>query len=69
MNNLIRLVKIATAMYQAWRLNDKDLMDELLILSNEIPKSKESLIHQDKKTEEKLRRLIGWIKEDRKSVV
>lgn len=66
MNNLIRLVKIATAMYQAWRLNDKDLMDELLILSNEIPKSKESLIHQDKKTEEKLRRLIGWIKEQPK---
>lgn len=63
MNNLIRLVKIATAIFQAWRLNDKDLMDELLLLSNEVPKSKESLVQQDKKTEAKLRNLLGWIRE------
>lgn len=63
MNNLIRLVKIATAMYQAWRLNDKDLMGELNLLSDEVPKSKESLVVQDKKTELKLRHLLGWISE------
>lgn len=63
MNNLIRLVKIATAMFQAWRLKDKDLMDELLLLADEIPKSKESLIQNDKKTESNLRNLLRWISE------
>ncbi|QBZ70641.1 DNA helicase [Edwardsiella phage pEt-SU] len=63
MNNLIRLVKIATAMFQAWRLKDKDLMDELLLLAEEIPKSKESLVQNDKKTESKLRKLLSWISE------
>lgn len=63
MNNLIRLVKIATAMFQAWRLKDKDLMDELLLLADEIPKSKESLVQNDKKTESKLRKLLSWITE------
>lgn len=63
MNNLIRLVKIATAMFQAWRLKDKDLMDELLLLADEIPKSKESLVANDKKTEAYLRKLLGWIRE------
>lgn len=63
MNNLIRLVKLATAMYQAWRLKDTGLMDEILLLSDEVPNSKESMIHQDKKTEAKLRRLLGWLRE------
>lgn len=63
MNNLIRLVKLATAMYQAWRLNDKDLMEEILLLSEDVPKSKESLVQQDKKTEAMLRKLLGWIRE------
>ena len=40
MNNLIRLVKIATAMFQAWRLNDRIMMDELLLLADNVPKSK-----------------------------
>lgn len=63
MNNLIRLVKLATAMFQAWRLDDKDLMDEILLLSEDIPKSKESLVQQDKKTEALLRKLLGWLRE------
>uniref|UniRef100_A0AAU8L0J4 DNA helicase n=1 Tax=Pantoea phage Survivor TaxID=3232176 RepID=A0AAU8L0J4_9CAUD len=63
MNNLIRLVKIAQAMFQAWRLKDKDLMDELLLLADDIPKSKESLVQNDKKTESKLRKLLSWIRE------
>lgn len=63
MNNLIRLVKLATAMFQAWRLKDKDLMDELILLSEEIPKSKESLVKEDKKTEAKLRKLLGWLRD------
>lgn len=63
MNNLIRLVKLATAMFQAWRLDDKDLMDEILLLSEDVPKSKESLVQQDKKTEAMLRKLLGWMRE------
>lgn len=63
MNNLIRLVKLATAMYQAWRLKDDDLMDEILLLAEEVPNSKESLVVQDKKTEIKLRKLLGWFRE------
>lgn len=63
MNNLIRLVKLATAMFQAWRLDDKDLMDEILLLSEDVPKSKESLVQQDKKTEAMLRKLLTWFRE------
>jgi hypothetical protein len=63
MNNLIRLVKLTTAMYHAWRLKDNDLMDEILLLAEDIPHSKESLVHQDKKTESKLRRLLAWLRE------
>ncbi|QDB70282.1 hypothetical protein CF8_0114 [Aeromonas phage CF8] len=63
MNNLIRLVKLATAMYQAWRLGDKDMMDEVLILSESVPKSKESMVVQDKKVEALLRKLLMWIRE------
>lgn len=63
MNNLIRLVKLATAMFQAWRLDDKDLMDEILLLSEDVPKSKESLVQQDKKTEALLRKLLSWFRE------
>ncbi|AEV89559.1 putative DNAB-like replicative helicase [Pseudomonas phage OBP] len=63
MNNLIRLVKLATAMYQAWRLKDVDLMDEIILLAGDVPKSKESLVQQDKKTEAYLRKLLGWIRE------
>ena len=63
MNNLIRLVKIITAMYQAWKLGDKTMMDELMILSESVPKSKESLVVQDKKVEALLRKLIGWLRD------
>lgn len=63
MNNLIRLVKIATAMFQAWRLKDVIMMDELLLLADGVPKSKESMVVQDKKVEGLLRKLLGWIRE------
>lgn len=63
MNNLIRLVKLTSAIYQAWRLKDVDLMDEILLLAEEVPNSKESLVYQDKKTEARLRRLLSWIRE------
>lgn len=63
MNNLIRLVKLATAMYQAWRLKDVTLMDEILLLCDDVPKSKESLVQQDKKTEAHLRKLLMWLRE------
>lgn len=63
MNNLIRLIKIATAMYQAFRLGDKDMMDELILQSENVPKSKESMVKQDKKVEALLRKLLFWIRE------
>lgn len=63
MNNLIRLVKIATAMFQAWRLHDTDMMDELSLLAESVPKSKESLVQQDKRVEALLRKLLVWIRE------
>lgn len=63
MNNLILLVKIATAMYQAWKINDKDVMVELDTITTEIPKTKESMVSEDKKVEKKLRDLIVWIKD------
>lgn len=63
MNNLIRLVKLATAMFQAWRLSDKSMMDELMILADAVPNSKESLVVQDKKVEALLRKLLVWIRE------
>lgn len=63
MNNLIRLVKLATIMFQAFRLKDKDMMDEILLLSESVPKSKESIVAQDKKVELLLRKLLNWIRE------
>jgi hypothetical protein len=50
-------------MYQAWRLKDVDLMDEVLLLAEDVPGSKESLVQHDKKTEAKLRRLLSWLRE------
>lgn len=63
MNNLIRLAKIFTAMYQAYRLGDKDMMNELMIMAEAVPKSKESLVLQDKRVEALLRKLLGWLLE------
>lgn len=63
MNNLIRLVKLFTAMFQAHRLGDKVVMDELMLLAEAVPKSKESLVMQDKKVESLLRTLLNWMRE------
>lgn len=61
MNNLILLVKAATACYQAWRLKDSELLEELRKLTDEIPRTKSSLVAEDKKVEKKLRELVNWI--------
>lgn len=63
MNNLVRLIKLASVFYHAWRLKDKNLMDEVNILLNDVPKSKESIMVQDKETEQKIRNLVKWIED------
>lgn len=63
MNNLIKLAKIFSAMYQGYRLGDRDMMNELIIMADGVQKSKESLVLQDKKVEALLRKLLGWLLE------
>lgn len=61
MNNLILLVKACSVAYYAHQLNDNDVLSELSSLTADIPKTKNSLVADDKKSESLLRLLIDWI--------
>lgn len=63
MSNLLILVKILTAIYQAKKINDKNLTDECLDLIKMLPKSSADVFAQDKKTEEDIRSTIDWMME------
>lgn len=66
MDNLVLLVKMSSAMYHAWRLKDDDIIKELTALVDEIPRTKNSLVSEDKKVERKLRDFIYWLAEQPK---
>lgn len=61
MSNLLILVKILTAMYQAKKLKDTTLLNELLDVLATVPRASSEVFVQDKKTEEDIRATIDWI--------
>lgn len=66
MNNLILLIKACSIAYYAHQLKDGDVLSELSNLVADIPKTKNSLVADDKKSESLLRLLIDWIIEQPK---
>ncbi len=63
MSTLLILVKILTALYQAKKVNDKTLCDEIVDLYNTIEVSKGDLFTQDKKVETAIRDTVTWMLE------
>lgn len=63
MSNLLILVKILTALYQSKKVNDNNLVNELVELLKSVPISTTDVFVQDKKTEEDIRATIDWILE------
>lgn len=61
MSNLLILVKILTALYQAKKLNDKNLVSELADLLNSIPETPKDAFKQDRKLEQKVQGIINWV--------
>lgn len=61
MNNLFLLVKAINVAYYAHYLKDNDILNEISNLTNDIPKTKNSLVTEDKKSETLLRNLVEWI--------
>lgn len=61
MNNLFLLIKAASVAYYAHHLKDNDILSEVATLVADIPKTKNSLVAEDKKSETLLRMLVEWI--------
>lgn len=61
MSSLLILVKILSALYQAKKVNDKALLDEIKELFNGLAVSKGDLFTQDKKIETSIRETIAWV--------
>lgn len=61
MSTLLILVKILSSLYQARKVNDKPLCDEIFEIFNEIEVSKNDVFTQDKKVEIAIRDAITWI--------
>ena len=61
MNNLFLLIKAASVAYYAHHLKDNDILAEVSNLVADIPKTKNSLVTEDKKSETLLRNLIDWL--------
>lgn len=63
MDNLVLLIKAASAAYYAHKLQDRDVIAEIVTLIDDIPKTKSSFVAEDKKVEQLLRKLVVWIAE------
>lgn len=63
MSNLLILVKILTALYQAKNLKDRNLVSELEDLLNSIPETPKDAFRQDRKLEQKVQSIINWVLE------
>lgn len=61
MNNLILLIKACSIAYYGHHLKDAEILNELTNLVADIPKTKNSLVADDKKSETLLRLLVDWI--------
>lgn len=61
MSNLLILVKILTALYQAKLLKDRNLINELSDTLDIVPENSKETFNQDKKLESNVRGVIGWV--------
>jgi hypothetical protein len=61
MNDLLVLVKILSALYQAKKLKDNNLINELVETLEELPKPNPDVFQQDKETRESIRATIQWL--------
>lgn len=61
MNDLLVLVKILSALYQAKKLKDNNLITELVETLEELPKPNPDVFQQDKATRESIRATIEWL--------
>lgn len=61
MNDLLVLVKILSALYQAKKLKDNNLITELVETFEELPKPNSDVFSQDKETREAIRATIHWL--------
>lgn len=61
MNDLLVLVKILSALYQAKKLKDNNLINELIETLEELPKPNADVFSQDKETRESIKATIQWL--------
>lgn len=61
MNDLLVLVKLLSAMYQAKILKDKNLIQELTEMLDELPAPNPDVMTQDKNVRESIRAAIHWL--------
>ena len=61
MNDLLVLVKLLSALYQAKKLNDKNLISELVDTLNELPLPNPDVFTQDKDAREAIRATFSWL--------
>ena len=61
MNDLLVLVKILSALYQAKKLKDQNLINELVETLEELPRPNPDVFNQDKEVREGLRSAIQWL--------
>lgn len=63
MNNLFLLIKAASVAYYAQQLKDTEILNEVVNLVADLPKTKSTLVIDDKRAEQRIRDLIAWIAE------
>lgn len=61
MNDLLVLVKILSALYQAKKLGDDNLINELVETLEDLPKPNSDIFNQDKETRDSIRATIHWL--------
>lgn len=61
MNDLLLLVKLLSALYQAKKINDKNLIDELVDTLNELPNPNTELYQRDKEVRDGIKASINWL--------
>lgn len=61
MNDLLVLVKLLSALYQAKRIKDKNLISELVDQLNELPAPNPDVFTQDKEARDAIRSTFNWL--------
>ena len=61
MNDLLVLVKLLSALYQAKKLKDNNLITELVDTLNELPAPNKDLFTQDKELRDSIKSTINWL--------